>query len=288
MPHAYATTAQLRRALGNPSTTEQPEADLLRALEAAAEAIDAYAGRTFQPYSGVVYPDLTGVHGRGRLYTPDFLSLTEVAQDDGTGAYATAWATTDYLAYPYDAPSHQRPYIALERAYAGNYIWPSYYPNWLRLTGLFGYWQKLADSGATVAEAIDLTETAIDISDQSLLGAGMTVKIDSEQVYLTALTDGTPDMMTVERGVNGTTGATHLTATAIYRFVYPGAVAEASLAYAGAVRGGSFLAGVGGVTRERAGDIEVQYGSGSSGASGSNAFDFSPWLTSYRRRTLFS
>lgn len=241
----------------------------LRLLEAASEDIDTYCSgnfrRTFQPYTGVEYVGDGDCYGRGRLYVPDFLSLTEVASDYGTGTYATVWATTDYVAYPYAAPAQRRPHIALERAYAGRYGWP-YIPRGLRLTGLFGFWQRLEDTGATLAADATDSATTLGLTDYRGVSPGHTILIDSEQMYVRATAPGVGNpTMVVDRAVNGTTAAAHLgpvgmtPGATIYVYRYPAPITEACIALVGARVGGGVLVSAG-VTSERVGDIAVTYG----------------------------
>jgi hypothetical protein len=48
-------------------------------------------------------------------------------------------------------------------------------------------------------------------------------------LYVRVTTDSTTDSLTVVRGVNGTTAATHLTASAIARYVYDPRVRDVAL-----------------------------------------------------------
>jgi hypothetical protein len=76
------------------------------------------------------------------------------------------------------------------------------------------------DTGATIKEAVpaDAGFQTIQISDQRRLHVDMLVEVDSEQMWITALTETnptnpfdttTPDTMTVDRAQNGTTLASH-------------------------------------------------------------------------------
>ena len=56
------------------------------------------------------------------------------------------------------------------------------------------------------------------------MSPGDTLLIESEQLYVTAVSGNN---LTAERGVNGTTAATHADDTAISRFVYPKQLVEA-------------------------------------------------------------
>ena len=59
------------------------------------------------------------------------------------------------------------------------------------------------------AEAIDASETIIDISDYTQFTADTFIKIDDEIMYVEAANDASPDTLTVVRGVLGTTATTH-------------------------------------------------------------------------------
>lgn len=68
-------------------------------------------------------------------------------------------------------------------------------------------------TGATLAEDLDAVETGIDVSDGTKFIAGQTIKIDTEQFFITAITGDTLTVNT--RPHNGTTAATHTSGTAI-------------------------------------------------------------------------
>ncbi len=69
------------------------------------------------------------------------------------------------------------------------------------------------DTGATLAEALDNSETAIDVSNGALIAVNRSILVDAEQMYVTSISTNT---LTVIRGVNGTTKAAHLNGAAIY------------------------------------------------------------------------
>jgi hypothetical protein len=86
------------------------------------------------------------------------------------------------------------------------------------VAGIWGYvphypacWKTLT----TAAEPIDTSETAIDLTSGTLIEVGHYLLIDSEQIVVTAISSNTA---TVERGVNGTTAATHLTSAPVAAF----------------------------------------------------------------------
>jgi hypothetical protein len=74
------------------------------------------------------------------------------------------------------------------------------------------------NSGATINQAVDASQTTIQISGQGTLAVGDTVAVDFEQMHVNSLTPGSPVTMQVTRGVNPPPGArTHQPGTIIYR-----------------------------------------------------------------------
>lgn len=73
--------------------------------------------------------------------------------------------------------------------------------------------ENYTDSTANTNEAIDIIETAIDVTDGSLFGYGDVIKVDSEKMLVTNIASNT---LTVKRGFLGTTTATHNTGVDIY------------------------------------------------------------------------
>ena len=77
-----------------------------------------------------------------------------------------------------------------------------------------------------MAEALDATEPGIDVDNGGHFEVLQTILVDSEQMYVTGISGNT---LTVVRGVNGTTAATHLDDAVIDVYRYPYAVTEATL-----------------------------------------------------------
>ena len=73
--------------------------------------------------------------------------------------------------------------------------------------------ESYSDSSANTNEAVDIIETAIDVTDGSVFGYGDIIKIDNEKMLVTNISSNT---LTVKRGFLGTTTATHNTATDVY------------------------------------------------------------------------
>ena len=208
------------------------DALLLELCEAASRAIDGHCSgelvgrRHF--YSRIATRVYTPAHG-SRLDLPDdLLSITTLKTDDDDDlTYENTWAVnTDYELYPYNAPAENRPYWRLRTRPDGNYTFPAGHQQGVQIVGKWGFWEDLVTLTATLNEALDTSETGVDVSDGTVLAVGQTILIDSEQMYVTAISTNT---LTVERAVNGTTAASHLTAATIQRYRYPRQVVTATL-----------------------------------------------------------
>lgn len=86
------------------------------------------------------------------------------------------------------------------------------------IAGIWGYvphypsaWKILT----TLAEDMDTSETGVDLTAGALIEVGHYLRVDTEQMIVTALSTNTA---TVERGVNGTTAASHLTSAPVAAF----------------------------------------------------------------------
>lgn len=145
----------------------------------------------------------------------DLVSATTVTIDSADdGAYETTLvAGTDYRLLPVNSSPKRGIELLTSRGQLS--AWPNG-KDALQVVGKWGYSDDVELTGATTSEAVDLTETVIDISDDTLVDRGDTIRIDSEDMEVTAVTAGTPDTMTVVRAINGTTAATHATSAAIY------------------------------------------------------------------------
>ena len=193
-------------------------------LEAVSELLDEDVHRSFRSYLATRY--YTAKYG-GHLDLPDgndLISVTTLKTDpDDDQDYDDTWATTDYQLEPINAQVDRRPYYRIRTKSQGVRTFPT--SNWgVELVGKWGFWEDLETSPSTTAEVLDTTETGVDVTAGTDFDVLDTILVDSEQMYVTAIATNT---LTVVRGVNGTTAATHVTASVIQRYKYPGPVVEA-------------------------------------------------------------
>lgn len=206
--------------LGSGDTNDDAKIDLI--LQGVSQKIDQYCGRRFQPYTATrtFTADSSSI-----LDVDDLLSITTLKHDeDGDGTYETTWASTDYLLWPFNAAVDERPYTQIRIAPQGTKSFPAT-PNGVQVVGTWGYRNSRVSAVTTASEAIDASETAIDVASGSALEILQTILIDSEQMFITGISTNT---LTVKRGVNGTTAATHDNGASIDVYEYPFALCEAA------------------------------------------------------------
>lgn len=224
--YAYLSLDNLKAAIAVPSSAGTSyDAALRRVLEAVSEQIDVWCERTFRTFLATRYYQ---ARRRDRLdLDADLLAVTTLKtlsdNTDGTRTYGDTWATTDYDLWPDNAATERRPYTRLCANPSGAYWFPGD-PRGVQIVGRWGFWQDTETLTATLAEALDSSETGVDVSDGTAFDALETILIDSEQMYITAISSNT---LTVRRGVNGTTAAAHDSGAAIARYRYPAPIVEA-------------------------------------------------------------
>lgn len=225
----YGDLTTLRTMLGKAATDTADDARLRAVLESVSRLIANYCKRSFGVWTGTKYFDGIDVAwAPHQLWIDDLLAVTALTADyDNDGTAETTITSTYYLLWPYNSWPKQR--IDLNLPASPSY---SYWPATQRAVTVAGVWgygdgdsaTPYADSGttATVATAGGTTLTVVNATPFSV---GHTIRVESEDMYVTAVGAGS---LTVVRGVNGTTGAAHA-AAATYIYQAPGPVREACL-----------------------------------------------------------
>ena len=186
---------------------------LRKLMESSSRLIDKYCTRHFYAKTATKYFD-----GAVPLFIDDLLSVTTFKTDeDGDATFENTLATTDYILYPLNS----FPKTIIKLASDGDYGTFGYFKKGCEVIGLWGYGDgesatPYTTSGGTGTVATS-TGTALTLSSSNLVIAGQTILCETEQMYVESVTTTTA---TVKRGVNGTTGVAHSTAT-IYIYDYP-------------------------------------------------------------------
>lgn len=223
MGNCYCTVDDLERRLGRDDA-----GDMLWLAEVASRAVDDYCRRRFYVETGTRHfggeSILSPAGVASTMLIDDVLSVSEVVpDDDGTQVYDTdAWVEgTDF----YLDPANRYPKTRLELDWVNGSQVLVDRPRYLRIAGTWGYaesanpWAVSAVSVGASAVAVD--DTQIGITAEGSIEAGNTIKIDDEQLFVTAVSSDGSKVITIERGVNGTTAATHDAGVAIGLMGYP-------------------------------------------------------------------
>lgn len=245
-PRWYAGLASLKNELGLSDTTH--DAKLKRYLARASAYVERVTDRVFYPTTATRRFDAPD-KPRGALYlNDDLLSVTSISDDDG------ALAGTAYFLYPANRLPKQRvELLATEESWH----WDDSRQQAIAIVGDWGYSADYEATGATLAAAItSTTATTCTVSDASLIEIGWWLLIDSERLAVTGLSGTTA---TIQRGVGGSTAATHANAASIYRYLPPADIAEATALLASVWYG---WREAGGVVSEQIGDYAVRYAEG--------------------------
>lgn len=224
-------TAFKRRFAGDSTLDSVDAAELEAVIEASSRRVDAACRRRFYVKTGTRVR-----HGNGEnaIPIPDLVAETSIKLDeDGDRAFElTLTQGTDYYLerHGYEDPD-AIPFTLLRLDEVNGSR--STFLNRLRLVEIIGRWGFTEERETLVslaAEALDETETAFDIDDGTEVAVGQTIQVDTEDMYISAISTNT---LTVTRGVNNTTAATHLDDAPIKRFIWVPEVREATLILAG-------------------------------------------------------
>ena len=251
--HLYANVNDFKAYLAGTDHVTDWDTDvapITRVINAASQRIDNYMGRSF----GVRTETHTYDIGRGALRTdaltpsgneiidfPDYwssklsgagiirladwlVSATTVTAYTGTARGASATLSegisNDFLLEPYN--TSPKTLIKLQEETTKSFDAGQ---QTLTILGEWG-WQNDKSSISTVDAIGSTSSTSVSVSSGSTTYVGDTIVVDTEQMYVSAVSGNN---LTVIRGVNGTTAATHSGSATYYRWIYPEDVSQAAL-----------------------------------------------------------
>lgn len=178
----YATREALRQVI-DIKTTARNAAALDRGLEAGSEAIEGCLHRRFYPEIATRYfdwPDSSYPRAwRIWLEEDELVSLTSILSGSSTILPASVFL------YPNQGPPYTR--LELDRASNAAFAGATSPQRGVAVTGLFGYRDDSAPAG-TVAEALDTSETEVQLTSSEAVGVGDLLKVDSERMLVTERT----------------------------------------------------------------------------------------------------
>ncbi|MDA1095348.1 MAG: hypothetical protein O3A25_19110 [Acidobacteria bacterium] len=253
--HTYASVEFFRDTLAGTSYSATWTADsglILAVLERASRAVDAHVGdQTFGPVTqtrlydlgGSGYPkQYLGIASGDLRYDPRALSRSvgiATVEYRGSVVPLDRWLITATTVTSYaDTARTLSGTQTLVEGIANDYLLEPYNssPKWriklnentakslgsgqqvFSILGSWG-WDSVTVQDTTLSAAItSTTATTCTVASAAAPSVGQTILIDSEQLYISGISSTT---LTVVRGVNGTTAATHLDSAPVLGIRYP-------------------------------------------------------------------
>jgi hypothetical protein len=208
--YTLATLHQLRARLNLGAAETADDARLINALEAAAAGIERATGRRFSPHR------LTRLHDYTNpvelLLEDDLLDLVSITNGDGSTV-----ALTDVIRLPDTAP-----HSVLRLTGSSAFLYMRSPLEAISVTGIWGWherwstaWRGTGDTvqnnpltGTATALTVADADGADSIGESPRFQVGHLLKIDDEYLRVVSV-NTTSNVLTVLRGVNGTTAAAH-------------------------------------------------------------------------------
>jgi hypothetical protein len=225
--YTLATLHHLRQRLGLAASDTADDVKLLAALQAASAQIERLANRRFSPRQAVIEHDANPRHVTELLLDDDLLELTTLSNGDGSTI-----APANIVTLPDSNADSPTSVIRLTGGHA--FIWDITPLRAIQVSGIWGWhdrytqaWRSSADtvqnnplgSSATTLTVAD-ADGADSTGESPRFQVGQLLRIDSEYLRVLAVNTAS-NILTVLRGVNGTTATTHNQNTAISVYLPP-------------------------------------------------------------------
>lgn len=150
-----------------------------RCIESASRAVEGILRRRFYPWAGTrTFPWPSDSYWwRLWLDEDELISLTTLTAD------GTAIAASDYFLEP---ANQGPPYdsIEIDRSSSATFLLGDTSQRAVAVTGVFGYAIEETAGGA-LAEALDSSETGVDVTDSAAVGVGSILRVDTERMIVT-------------------------------------------------------------------------------------------------------
>lgn len=181
------------------------------------------ADRTFVPYDFTHYHDPRDVHKSNLWLRDDLLSVTTVTNGDAAALTASEYRLLDRGLFPAWGIK------ALTASQGASWTF-SDNDSQIAIVGTWGYHANPTDMWVDSGVAIpvgDITSsaTSVTLSSISPFETYQYIKVESEYIHITDIDTGTKTL-TLTRGVNGSTAATHVATSAIYTYRQTDAIAK--------------------------------------------------------------
>ena len=177
----YCTREDVKSALDSKETARN-NAQVDRQIEAASRSAEGLLHRKFYPQEATRYfdwppRDRYGRSGRLWLDADELISVSSL-----TSGGRTIVAADHFLEPANSGP----PFTHIDIDLSSNAVFGGgdTHQRSIVVTGVFGYSADEAPAGA-LAEALDASETAVDVADSALIGVGQILRCDTERMIVT-------------------------------------------------------------------------------------------------------
>lgn len=219
----YATLTAVKNQLRISAATTTHDAVLMTLLESASREVDGACSRHFFVETATRYFDTN--RWCDKLFIDDLLTLTSLAMDsDDDQTYdGETWVSgTDFTLWP----DNYWPKLQVRTTPQGDYSFASNQLRYVKAVGRWGYGdgtrQDPVDALTITGTVATTNGTTLTVSASTGLEVGHTIRIESEDMFVSAISETS---VTVTRAVNGTTASTH-SAAAVYVYTYPTPVSQ--------------------------------------------------------------
>jgi hypothetical protein len=176
----YATRDEVMRALDFKDSARM-SGQVDRAIESASRSIEGLLRRKFYPQVATRYKDWPNRQyarpWRLWLDQDELISVTTLTSG------GTAVAASDFFLEPANSgPPYTHIEIDLDSSAA--FSAGDTHQRSVQIVGVFGYSAEDEPAGA-LAEALDASETAVDVTNSALIGVGHIIKVESERMLVT-------------------------------------------------------------------------------------------------------
>jgi hypothetical protein len=234
----YTTPAQLNKLLPKAITDDESAsmateysgyyAYILDDCFAYSKIIEDKTQRTFVPYAAEKVYYFRDLVAAGDWYIADGRYVLRLDEDllavDSIDLNGTDMDTDTYYLADMNARPNAYPYRSIVFDSDEVPTWDTGFSTCITITGEWGVQDNSSDAYETVgvlAAAVNsTTTTTLSVADASLYSVYDYIRVDDELMLVTALTTTgpAPESLTVKRGVNGFTAATHENAASITRW----------------------------------------------------------------------
>lgn len=175
----YTTRETVKGALDSAETARN-NSQVDRAIAAATGTIEGRLHRRFYPELGTRYFDWPNARGvrpwRLWLNQHELISATSITSG------GVAISAGDYLLRPDDGPPYT--HVEINLASSAAFAAGSTHQRAIAIAGLWGHRSDEEPAGG-LAEALDASETAVDVTDSAAVGVGHILRVGSERMIVT-------------------------------------------------------------------------------------------------------